>query len=63
MYLQQLDRETTLDDEDFAAAPHALKKALERSAHPPREELYDLQNDPTELVNLAGQADLADIQK
>jgi hypothetical protein len=45
--------ETSLNEEDFAAAPEDLKKALQRAAKPPREELYDLHDDPQENINLA----------
>lgn len=51
--------ETSLDEADREALTPTLREALERSAAPPAYELYDLQEDPTELVNLAGRAEVA----
>lgn len=45
--------ETSLDAEDWKAAPEEWRMALRRSASPPPWELYDLENDPWELQNLA----------
>lgn len=54
--------ETQMDEEDLAATPPDLRKALERSINPPAEELYDLENDPYEIQNLAGDSSFADVQ-
>ncbi|MDA1143230.1 MAG: sulfatase [Planctomycetota bacterium] len=54
--------ETSLTEADFAAAPEDLKQALQRAAQPPREELYDLHEDPQEIFNLAGEEALQSIQ-
>ncbi len=51
-----------MDEEDLAATPTDLRKALERAVRPPEEELYDLQEDPNELYNLAGRPELASVQ-
>lgn len=45
---------------EFIDPPH--EAAYERWHAPPRVELYDLQNDPWELRNLAGEASLAAVQ-
>lgn len=54
--------ETALDAQDHAALSPELAAALKRGENPPAEELYDLQQDPTELYNLAGQPELAAVQ-
>ena len=54
--------ETSLTEEDFVAASADLKQALQRAAKPPREELYDLHDDPQELVNLAEEEALQSTQ-
>lgn len=41
----------------------AVDRAFDTFADPPEYELYDLQNDPAEFYNLAGKADVADVQK
>jgi N-sulfoglucosamine sulfohydrolase len=43
--------------------PEKVRKAYELYYNPPEVELYDLQEDPCELINLAGKPDLADIQE
>ena len=39
------------------------RRAFDTFADPPEFELYDLKNDPNELNNLAGKADLAEVQQ
>ena len=39
----------------------ATLQAYETFAHPPEEELYDLENDPIEYVNLAGEKKYEDV--
>ncbi len=55
--------ETQMNEEDFAAASPDLQRALERSSRPPAEELYDLEKDPYEIHNLAGDASLSGVQQ
>jgi N-sulfoglucosamine sulfohydrolase len=54
--------ETSLDEDDLAAAPPAVRAALERAVEPPPEELYDLDTDPTELHDLSGVGDMAPVR-
>lgn len=54
--------ETSLNDDDWNAAPADLRAALEFSLRPPAEELYDLRHDPYETRNLAGRPDAVGIQ-
>lgn len=61
-YLPPGTWETSLDEDDLAATPPALRAALERCVDPPAEELYDLQEDPTELYNLASDPQLASVR-
>lgn len=42
---------------------HASRALYERLQHPPTWHLYDLKSDPNELVNLAGQAELRDVER
>ncbi len=42
---------------------HAIRVAMERLKSPPEWELYNLQTDPTEFQNRAGDPSLADVQK
>ena len=43
-------------------AGHPARVAMERLKNPPEWELYDLENDPIEFQNLAGDTDVADAQ-
>ncbi len=61
-YLPPGQWETSLDEDDLAAAPPTLRAALEFSLWPPAEELYDLLEDPHEMENLAGRPDVAGMQ-
>lgn len=45
--------ESSLTEEDLAAAPLEYRQALERDLQPPSEELYNLLDDPFELRNLS----------
>lgn len=54
--------ETALNEEDRAALSPELRAALTLAENPPAEELYDLQEDPTELYNLADQPEYAPVQ-
>ncbi len=50
-------------DEALAAAPPRTQRAYKTWKNPPRIELYDLKADPWEFENLAGKAELAEVQQ
>jgi len=54
-YLQGETWESSLNAEDRAALSPNLRQALDRAVEPPAEELYDLQEDPQELCDLAAE--------